>query len=193
MFLLFVGTTSAALCFGTSVISIKPAWAKRLDESCSWCGKHVEEAPVYGVIGRPWRICAGCLGLLFDIASEDPNAGVPDTVLARAKELLEHNDRPEDYETSLATVLNRNLERLEHSEELANIHRIATRISSAVDDQDIDAALSEMRAELRGPSGEAPRLRCSFCDANRIHRKLLAGPAVLICVRCMQDALEVGA
>jgi hypothetical protein len=67
------------------------------------------------------------------------------------------------------------------------------------DEEVIEVPLSELVAAVEGVPGEisstkkaAPPLRCSFCGrSQRLVRRLIAGPGVYICDRCVQLCFEI--
>jgi hypothetical protein len=134
-----------------------------LSGDCTFCGKRMAEARAMArAVGTRVQICDECVGLCLDLLSDsnvDP-LRAPDAV-TDADELMRDLLKIRD----------------------AHGHAYA---------REVDAMVAELRARLDGSPADPSSLgdlACSMCAAqHRDVRKLIAGPTVYICDRCVGEA-----
>jgi hypothetical protein len=139
--------------------------------TCSFCHGEEPSRALAGVVGRPTRICDGCILLALDlwdvlvgsrrksslvIAFEELSAGVED-FRKRSDELFGELTPEEEAQCR--------------------------------------AAVEKRRSEVgkpKPPPPPAPMLRCWFCDeTNGDERRMIAGPSAFACERCVIAATRV--
>jgi ATP-dependent protease Clp ATPase subunit len=137
--------------------------------ACSFCGKDRREVfGIAGVVGSEARICDECIGLCFDIVSEEEEDRQQDT-------------RPPSEPDPAQLV------------EQSRVSRLIDEALAAIAKRPI---ASELQALLSGarhlPPPKFRPFHCSFCDrAKQDVRKLIAGPRVFICDDCTGDAAGI--
>jgi ATP-dependent protease Clp ATPase subunit len=139
--------------------------------SCSFCGKDRSEVrALVGTVGRAASICSECIGLCWDILAEEVDRAAPGDLWGDVEvDAVRVGD--EAFEALTTAVLRR----LAETREARNA-----------------AAMNDTRGSFDPVRRAMDGFRCSFCDAHRADvLKLVSGPRVFICDRCVCDATAV--
>lgn len=165
-FLLLLGAaTSGVWLASTGLVQLERRFVLELAGSCSFCGKsRAETKALVGTLGRPVKICDECVGLCWDIMAEESHAPSP---------LPEGQPLPPQSELE------------------AQIAEMLQHLAREKEERAREALLTDARRALDKP-WKAPDFACTFCDADRRDvAKLISGPRVFICDRCVGDATSV--
>jgi hypothetical protein len=152
--------------------------------ACSFCGQRDHEASAFAsVAGRAHSICGMCLGLCLDITCEydkrEERAGL-------AAQLASFEPTREVDEEMVRKLRSGDVEGL--------VKGLRERGYSSVDPEEVRAVVDSLQrprscpfhfGRVDGAAGQA----CSFCDSVRVDVvKLVEGPGVAICDRCIDEA-----
>jgi len=152
--------------------------------TCSFCGQRNQEASAFaGIAGRAHRICGMCLSLCLDVMCEYDKR---EERAALAAQLAAFEPRREFDEKMVQKLRAGDVEGV--------VEDLRERGYSNVDVAEIRALL-DSRQNPRSCPIHAGRVdgaaegACSFCDSARKEVvKLIEGPGVTICDRCIDDA-----
>jgi ATP-dependent protease Clp ATPase subunit len=164
-FLFLVGSAAPGLWLaGSGLIRLERRFVLALGGSCSFCGKAANDVgALAGALGRPTRICDGCIDLCCQILAEQS--------LHPSGRLLEERSATEDDD------LHRLLRDLQPGDLRATLDGIVARIRKQMD--------GRRRTTVAD-------FQCSFCDGHRRDvAKLISGPRAFICDTCVGDATAV--
>jgi hypothetical protein len=178
-FLFLCGAAAPGLWFARKGLVLLPGrMVLGLGGICSFCGK--ESGSVKGlasVRGKPERICNECVELCLDIIAEEAEFDAPSRDRSGAP-----TSPPPGDQVAAVDPLDEILAQASANPGLSN--------------RDLDRLIDRARAIIDG-SGKAQKneagatlpLHCTFCDESQAEvKKLIAGPSVFICDRCIADA-----
>jgi len=162
MFLLGGATTGLWLA-STGLVRLERTFMLSLAGSCSFCGKdRAQVHALVGTAGNSTKICDDCVGLCWEILSEE--AGIPASrnVHQQVPPCLED----EEFQQRVGPIL----------------ERLATESESSHS----DLLLNDLRRAFEQRHQASFDFRCSFCGAERREvMKLISGPRVFICDACV--------
>lgn len=169
MFLLGGAATGVWLA-STGLVKLERSFVLSLGGSCSFCGKAQRDVrALVGTPNQPTKICDECVGLCCDILGEE--VGVPS---------------PRDVHSYVAP-------NFEDEQFQQHVGEVLQRLAAEREASRHEALLGDLRRSFTpGDKTFFEMFRCSFCDAHREDvAKLISGPRVFICDRCVGDATAV--
>jgi ClpX C4-type zinc finger len=162
-FLFVLGSAAPGLWLaGSGLLRLERRFVLQLGGSCTFCRKDGGKAlALAGVVGRPARICDGCIALCCQILAEE-SLGVPD------RPIIDTADE-DDLDGLLRDPA--------LQDPTGNLDAILARLR-----QRMDGNMSRRFADFQCSFCDAHR---------RDVAKLISGPLVFICEGCIGDAVSV--
>lgn len=162
-FLFVCGAAATGLWLAkTGLVALPGRMVAYLSGSCSFCGwRSPDVQRLAGVVGRSARICNNCIGLCLDIITEEGRRPIAPAPPPPPV--------PADLDEDELSAL----------------------LAAVAAGEPPEERVEQIRRLL---DGQAPRpdFQCSFCDARRREvAKLIAGPRVFVCDRCVADAASL--
>ena len=159
---------------GVGFIQLPRRMVIAISGHCSFCSKSANEVfGLAGITGRQARVCNECIDICLEILADD--------LAYYSKQSL-----PPISETQTSAIIASSID-----PELTELLRYGRKPQT---EEELSALMKQVqelmnRSQARANNMGNAELSCSFCDRKQSETsKLIAGPQVYICDRCIGDA-----